>query len=175
VLSQPLYASVTLEEATSPVKLPIRHCFLARFLCGFKIRVDIPKEWCSIDPHFALAGSAGSHLRSTVENIFPVSNYSKAPRGLFVLVQVGRIFTAISISPGKSSRQSLARYAFRAGRNLPDKGLRYLRTVIVTAAVHWCLNNGLDIVSTAVLDIPALGRRRTLYFAFQLCRALCFS
>ena len=24
----------------------------------------------------------------------------------------------------------------RAGRNLPDKGLRYLRTVIVTAAVH---------------------------------------
>ena len=29
------------------------------------------------------------------------------------------------------------RYAIRAGRNLPDKGFRYLRTVIVTAAVHW--------------------------------------
>ncbi|KAK7321987.1 hypothetical protein VNO80_35259 [Phaseolus coccineus] len=28
------------------------------------------------------------------------------------------------------------RYAFRAGRNLPDKEFRYLRTVIVTAAVH---------------------------------------
>ena len=27
-------------------------------------------------------------------------------------------------------------YAFRAGRNLPDKEFRYLRTVIVTAAVH---------------------------------------
>ena len=29
------------------------------------------------------------------------------------------------------------RDAFRAGRNLPDKEFRYLRTVIVTAAVHW--------------------------------------
>ncbi len=28
------------------------------------------------------------------------------------------------------------RYAIRAGRNLPDKEFRYLRTVIVTAAVH---------------------------------------
>src|SRR5262249_14618787 len=29
-----------------------------------------------------------------------------------------------------------SRYTFRAGRNLPDKEFRYLRTVIVTAAVH---------------------------------------
>ncbi len=77
-----------------------------------------------------------SLLHSTVENISSVPSYSKAPRGLFVLVQVGRIFTATSISPGKGSRQSLARSTFRAGRNLPDKGLRYHRTVIVTAAVH---------------------------------------
>ena len=27
--------------------------------------------------------------------------------------------------------------AIHAGRNLPDKGLRYLRTVIITAAVYW--------------------------------------
>ncbi|CAN4128653.1 unnamed protein product [Withania somnifera] len=33
-------------------------------------------------------------------------------------------------------RQCPDRYAFRAGRNLPDKEFRYLRTVIVTAAVH---------------------------------------
>jgi hypothetical protein len=33
-------------------------------------------------------------------------------------------------------RQSSDRYAIRAGRNLPDKEFRYLRTVIVTAAVH---------------------------------------
>ena len=66
----------------------------------------------------------------------PTSDYSKAPRGLFVLLQVGRIFTANSISPSLSSRQRPDRYAFRAGRNLPDKEFRYLRTVIVTAAVH---------------------------------------
>ena len=34
-------------------------------------------------------------------------------------------------------------YAFRAGRNLPDKEFRYLRTVIVTAAVHWGLSSTL--------------------------------
>ena len=66
----------------------------------------------------------------------PTPGCSKAPRGLFVLPRVGRIFTASSISPGPSPRQRPSRYAFRAGRNLPDKEFRYLRTVIVTAAVH---------------------------------------
>jgi len=51
-------------------------------------------------------------------------NYSKAPRGLFVLVEVGRVFTANAISPSESSRQLFARDAIHAGRNLPDKGLR---------------------------------------------------
>ena len=32
-------------------------------------------------------------------------------------------------------------YAFRAGQNLPDKEFRYLRTVIVTAAVYWGLSS----------------------------------
>lgn len=34
-------------------------------------------------------------------------------------------------------RQCPNHYAFHAGQNLPDKEFRYLRTVIVTAAVHW--------------------------------------
>ncbi len=66
----------------------------------------------------------------------PASSCSKAPRGLFVLSRVTRIFTGTSISPSPSSRQRPDRYAIRAGRNLPDKEFRYLRTVIVTAAVH---------------------------------------
>ena len=70
--------------------------------------------------------------------------YSKAPRGLFVLLRVGRIFTAISISPGLSSRQCSSYYAVRAGRNLPDKEFRYLRTVIVTAAVYWDFDQDLS-------------------------------
>jgi hypothetical protein len=71
----------------------------------------------------------------------PVSSCSKAPRGLFVLPRDNRIFTVNSISPGPSSRQCPDRYAFRAGRNLPDKEFRYLRTVIVTAAVHRGFNS----------------------------------
>ena len=47
-----------------------------------------------------------------------------------------RIFTYTTISPGPLLRQRPNHYAFRAGRNLPDKEFRYLRTVIVTAAVH---------------------------------------
>ena len=65
-----------------------------------------------------------------------MSSYSKGARGLFVLSWVTRIFTGTSISPGPSLRQRPDRYTIRAGRNLPDKGLRYLRTVIVTAAVY---------------------------------------
>ena len=68
---------------------------------------------------------------------------SKAPRGLFVLLRVVRIFTHTSISPGPPLRQCSTRYAFRAGRNLPDKEFRYLRTVIVTAAVHRGFNSEL--------------------------------
>ena len=66
-----------------------------------------------------------------------MASYSKAPRGLFVLLWVDGIFTVIAISPSPWSRQCPDRDAFRAGRNLPDKEFRYLRTVIVTAAVHW--------------------------------------
>ena len=51
-------------------------------------------------------------------------------------MQVIRIFTDIFISPSLSLRQYPDRYTFRAGRNLPDKEFRYLRTVIVTADIH---------------------------------------
>ena len=63
----------------------------------------------------------------------PVPNWSKAPWGLSVLAQV--TITGTSISPDVLPRQRSNHYAFRAGRNLPDKEFRYLRTVIVTAAV----------------------------------------
>ena len=65
-----------------------------------------------------------------------MSGCSKAPWGLSVQSRVTCIFTGTSISPGPSLRQCASRYTFRAGRNLPDKEFRYLRTVIVTAAVH---------------------------------------
>ena len=76
----------------------------------------------------------------------PISSYSKALRGLSVQSRVIRIFTYTTISPGPLLRQRPSRYAIRAGRNLPDKEFRYLRTVIVTAAVHWGLSSVLRLL-----------------------------
>ena len=66
----------------------------------------------------------------------PVQSCSKGSRGLSVLPRERCIFTASSISLSLGWRQCGCRYAIRAGRNLPDKEFRYLRTVIVTAAVY---------------------------------------
>jgi hypothetical protein len=73
----------------------------------------------------------------------PIPGYSKAPRGLFVLPRVARVFTGTAISPSPPPRQWPSRSTIHAGRNLPDKGLRYLRTVRVTAAVHRGFSLGL--------------------------------
>jgi hypothetical protein len=59
------------------------------------------------------------------------------------LLRVGGIFTATTISPSRLWRQCSSRYAIHARRNLPDKELRYLRTVIVTAAVYRCFGRKL--------------------------------
>ena len=65
-----------------------------------------------------------------------ISSYSKGSRGLSVFLRVIGIFTDNTISPSLSLRQCPYRYAIRAGRILPDEEFRYLRTVIVTAAVY---------------------------------------
>ena len=66
----------------------------------------------------------------------PVQSCSKGSRGLSVLPREPGIITENSISLSPWLRQWGSRYAIRAGRNLPDKEFRYLRTVIVTAAVY---------------------------------------
>src|SRR6516164_3344936 len=73
----------------------------------------------------------------------PVQSYSKGARGLSVCPQEPRIFTGNSVSLSLCWRQRGSRYAIRAGRNLPDKEFRYLRTVIVTAAVYRGFDSGL--------------------------------
>ncbi len=70
-----------------------------------------------------------------------ILSYSKGAQGLFVPLRVIGIFTDTTISPSSWLRQCPDRYTIRAGRNLPDKEFRYLRTVIVTAAVYWGFNS----------------------------------
>ena len=76
-----------------------------------------------------------------------ISSCSKAPWGLSVTSRVTCIFTGTKISPDLSLRQRPSRYAIRAGQNLPDKEFRYLRTVIVTAAVYWGFNSELRVTA----------------------------
>ena len=92
-----------------------------------------------------ISRSAPCRLASTLPSLPPilhikaqcsVSSYSKGSRGLSVLPRVHCIFTASSISLSLGWRQPGHHYAIRAGRNLPDKEFRYLRTVMVTAAVY---------------------------------------
>ena len=47
------------------------------------------------------------------------------------------VIEILTSSRKPDERQCPDRYTIRAGRNLPDKEFRYLRTVIVTAAVYW--------------------------------------
>src|SRR6476620_9945911 len=106
-----------------------------------------------------------------------MTGYSKGAWGLFVLSRGLGILTETAISPSTWSRQCPSRYAIRAGRNLPDKEFRYLRTVIVTAAVYRGFGSkrrpcGL----TSPLNLPAPGRRQCVYGALcGLARTCVFA
>ena len=97
----------------------------------------------------------------------PMPGCSKGARGLSVLSRVDGIFTATAISPSPLLRQRPSRCTIRAGRNLPDKEFRYLRTVIVTAAVYWGFDSELRSEElTPPLNLPAPGRCQSLYVVY---------
>jgi hypothetical protein len=94
----------------------------------------------------------------------PILCYSKGSRGLSVLPRDRGIFTSNSVSPSLLLRQCPCCYAIHAGRNLPDKEFRYLRTVIVTAAVNWGF--GYELLPEGItppLNLPAPSRRQSVY------------
>ena len=132
-------ASVTLLEATTPVKLPTMQCPSRR----------------KLDPKWRkgrISTTAPHTLARTVHCLRPIlhiphpgtmQSCSKGSRGLSVPLRVIGIFTDTTISPSSRLRQCPDHYTIRAGRNLPDKEFRYLRTVIVTAAVYRGFNSAL--------------------------------
>ena len=96
----------------------------------------------------------------------PMSSYSEGARGLSVQMWVIGIFTDTTISPSPWMRQCSDRYTIRAGRNLPDKEFRYLRTVIVTAAVYRGFDSELLFRKrkiTLPVNLPAPGTCQSLY------------
>ena len=142
-LRAPLGASVTLLEATTPVKLPTKRCPRIHVLASRQQKGRI-------------STAAPPRLASRIHSLRPILHIgcpestlscSKGSRGLFVPSRGIGIFTDTTISLGSWLRQCPDHYSIRAGRNLPDKEFRYLRTVIVTAAVYRGFNSTLRLAA----------------------------
>ena len=149
-LREPSRASVTFWEATAPVKLPARHCPEPRSGAPLELKFNEAGIPLLAPPELTPELQSLPAILYTL-NPSPMPSCSKAPRGLSVLPRVTCIFTGIAVSPSLCPRQRPTRYAIRAGRNLPDKEFRYLRTVIVTAAVHWGFSSKLRLAANLSL------------------------
>ena len=99
---------------------------------------------------------------------------SKGSRGLSVLLRVAGIFTGSPISLSLWLRQCGSRYAIRAGRNLPDKEFRYLRTVIVTAAVYRGFNSLLRLLLQLLLTFRHRAGVSPYTSSFELAETCVF-
>src|SRR5215469_3805675 len=85
------------------------------------------------------------------------------------------VFTGTTNSPSRLPRQSLYHSTIRAGRNLPDKEFRYLRTVIVTAAAHRGFSSSLCPCGLSpCFNLPAPGRCHPLYVVFDFAESCVF-
>ena len=142
-LSAPLEASVTLLEATTPVKLPTKRCPRIHVLASRQQKGRISTAAPQVLAYLLHSLRPILHI----ECPDPTLSYSKGSRGLFVPSRVIGIFTDTTISLGSWLRQRPDHYTIRAGRNLPDKEFRYLRTVIVTAAVYRGFNSKLHLAN----------------------------
>ena len=141
VLRAPWEASVTLLEATTPVKLPTKRCPPSLGL--------------------GLEYTKGS-ISTATPRILAYPNQCLLP-----ILHIMHPNPALSCSKGS--------HTIRAGRNLPDKEFRYLRTVIVTAAVYWGFDSmRLAYAMTSPLNLPAPGRCQAIYVVFRISIALCF-
>ena len=144
----PLGASVTLLEATTPVKLPTKRCPRIRVLASRQQKGRI-------------STSAPRELASPLHSLRPILHisgpdatlsYSKGSRGLFVPSRVIGIFTDTTISLRSWLRQ--CRYSY--GRRL--LGLQFNASLAVTSP----------------LNLPAPGRCQAVYVVLRLSTALCF-
>ena len=81
-----------------------------------------------------------------------MSNCSKAPRGLFVLMRTDGIFTANALSPSPFLRQYPYHYSIRAGQNFN--------------LVNYCFRNRSDYTFISLRD--SLGDFAWYIFAYQI-------
>ncbi len=143
MLRVPLEASDTFLEAATPVKLPTKQCPPIQELDIKCLKGGISR----LTPRKLAPPVQSLPPILHIKNPISMLSYSEGARGLSVPLRVLGIFTETTISPSSWLRQCSDRYTIRAGRNLPDKEFRYLRTVIVTAAVYWGFNSMLRLAT----------------------------
>ena len=145
-LSRPSGSSVILWEETAPVKLTAWRGPGAG--SGARLGDRTPKG--GISPAAPPRLAPGHRCLPPMLHMDaqpPMPGNSKGSWGLSVLPRASGIFTGATTSPGSTLRQRPDRYTIRAGRNLPDKEFRYLRTVIVTADIHRGFTSGLRLAA----------------------------
>ncbi len=104
-------------------------------------------------------------------SMFSVS-YSKGSR-VFPSCRgyTGITASSISLESGGAYRHH---YAIRAGRNLPDKEFRYLRTNVIVTPLTGASDQSFACAGPYHSTFPAPGRRHTVYVHFRVCTVLCF-
>ena len=108
------------------------------------------------------------------QHLGSLSGYSKGSWGLSVLPRDCGIFTTTPISPSLPLRHWSSDYAIHARQNLPDKELRYLRTVIVTAAVYRGFGRQLLFRSSASLTYRHRAGVRLYTSSYELAESCVF-
>ena len=125
-------ASVTLLEATTPVKLPTKQCPPIQVLGLRQRKGRISRMAPRILAYPLHSLRPILHIRCPS----PVLSCSKGSRGLFVPSRVIGIFTDTTISLRSWPRQRPDHYTIRAGRNLPDKEFRYFSIWFSWSNIH---------------------------------------
>ena len=108
-------------------------------------------------------------------NRTPIPSYSEGPGVFRPAARNEHLYSYCNFAESvvETAEKSL-RHSCRS--EPPDKEFRYLRMVIVTTAVYWGLNSQLrHRWLTGPLNLPAPGRRRSVYIVLRLRTDLCFS
>ncbi len=162
------------QEETAPVKLPTRHCPQPGLRVN--VRTSNIKGWY-------LRSQLPCRLASTLQSLPPILHI-KAECSCQAIVKVHGVFPSFAagtlhLHSEFNFTESRVETAWPSLRHscrseLTDKEFRYLRTVIVTAAVYRGFDTRASLALTPSINLPAPGRRHTVYVHFRVCTVLCF-
>ena len=131
----------------------------------FHLRIHAPRKKHFKSSHLRYASKTYTQYQVTVKLL-----------GSFRLTAGNRHLHRYCIFTERFSETVAQALHYSTRRNLPDKELRYLRTVIVTADIHQGLQRTPLILRlrTPLVDLLALVKCHPLYILLRVRRELCF-